>query len=105
MEYWTILESVVEERYKKYLAPSPVERFKLDFKDDDEASKEEYSKVKAIINEMLLKAIPKDLVIEALQKRYENPTRVRLMIMAKYQPGSKREKEALLKQIANPEAC
>jgi hypothetical protein len=105
MKYWTILESVVEERYKRYLASSPVERLKLDFKGDEEASKDEYSKVRAIISEMLLKAISKDLVIEAAQKRHEDPTKATLMIMVKYQPGSKREKEAFLQQTTSPEAC
>ena len=51
---------------------------------------------------MLLKAIPKDLVTEAV---HEDPMKVMLMIMVKYQPGSKKEKEALLQQITNPEAC
>ena len=46
------MESVVEERYKKYLASSPVDRFKLNFKDHEEASKDEYSKVRATINEV-----------------------------------------------------
>ena len=73
MKYWTILGSVVEERYNKYLASSPVERLKLDFKDDEEASEEEYSEVRAIVNEMLLKAIPKDLATEAVQKRHKDP--------------------------------
>ena len=41
---------------------------------------------------------------EAAQKRHEDPMKVTLMIMVKYQPGSKREKEALLQQITNPEA-
>ena len=60
MKYWAILESVVEERYKRYLASSPVERLKLGIKDDEETSKEEHSKEKAIIIDMLLKAIPKN---------------------------------------------
>ena len=78
------MADVVEERYKMYLASSPVERLKLNFKETEEASKDEYSKVKAIINEMLLKAIPKDLVTEAAQRRHDDPTKVTLMVMRKY---------------------
>lgn len=48
---------------------------------------------RAIINEMLLKAIPKDLVTEAVQKMHEDPMKAMLMIMVKYQPGGKKEKK------------
>ena len=50
-----------------------------------------------------MKAIPKDLMTEAVQKRYEDPDEVMLMIMVKYQLGNRKEK-ALLQQILNPEA-
>ena len=43
--------------------------------------------------EMILKAVPKDLATEAVQKRYEEPTDLMLMIMTKYQPGSRRKKK------------
>jgi hypothetical protein len=59
-----------------------------------ELDKEEYSKVKAVIKEMILKAIPKELADEVTQKRYENPAEIMLMIMVKYQPGTRKEKEA-----------
>jgi hypothetical protein len=59
--------------------------------------------VKAIITEMLLKAIPKDIATEAAQKRYNSPIEVTLSVMIKYQPGSRKEKEALLQQISCPE--
>ena len=104
-KYRTILESTVEEMYKRYLKSSPAERLRLNFKEDEEASKDEYSKVRAIVNEMLLKASPKDLVTEAVQKRLEGPMKVTLMIMVKYHLGSKKEKEALPKQITHPETC
>ena len=70
-----------------------------------ETSKDEYLKVKAIVVEMILKAIPTDLATEAVQKRYEEPIEVTMMIMAKYQPGSTSEKEALLQRITRPEVC
>ena len=59
---------------------------------DAELGKEEYSRVKAIIMEMILKSIPKELATEATQKRLEEPNEVTLTIMSKYQPGSKKEK-------------
>ena len=58
--------------------------------------------MKAIIREMLMKAIPKELAAEATQKRLENPAEIMLMIMVKYQPGTQKEKEALLRQIICP---
>ena len=61
----------------------------MDFKDEEEVNNEAYSKVKAIITEMVLKAIPKEVVTEAVQKRYDDPTKVTLLIMRKYQPGSR----------------
>ena len=54
---------------------------------------------------MLLKAAPKDLVTEAVQKRHDDPMKVMLMIMVKYQHGSRKERESLLQRITNPEAC
>ena len=59
-------------------------------------------KVKATIQEMIMKALPKELKTEAVQKRYSNPEAVMLMVMVKYKPGIRKEKEALLQQIQNP---
>ena len=52
-----------------------------------------------------MKALRKALMTEAVQKRYATPEAVMLMIMVKYQPGTRKEKEALLQQIQNPESC
>ena len=101
-KYWTRLEEVVEERYKKFLSSKPVEKLTLEFKEDDELSKEEYAKTKAVIQEMIMKALPKSLMTEAVQKRYSNPEAVMLMVIVKYQPGTRKEKEALLQQIQYP---
>jgi hypothetical protein len=101
-KYWTRLDDVVEERYKIYLMSKPVEKLTLEFKEDDELSKDEYTKVKSVIHEMIMKALPKGFRTEAVQKRYSDPEAIMLMIMIKYQPGSRREKEALLQQIQNP---
>jgi hypothetical protein len=38
--YWKIGEKIVEERYKKRLVLSPVEKINTDFKDYEEANKE-----------------------------------------------------------------
>ena len=104
-KYWTKLEKIVDERYKGFLKLTPTERLKLEPMKDPELCKEEYSKVKAIIMEMILKSIPLDLATEATQKRLEEPTELMLTIMTKYQPGSRKEKEMLLQQITNPEVC
>jgi hypothetical protein len=101
-KYWTRLDDVVEERYKIYLMSKPVEKLTLEFKEDDELSKDEYTKVKSVIQEMITKALPKGLRTEAVQKRYSDPEATMLMIMIKYQPGSRKEKEALLQQIQEP---
>ena len=61
--------------------------------------------MRAIITEMLLKAIPKDVATEAAQKRHNDPIKVMLLIVIKYQPGSRKEKETLLQQISCPEVC
>jgi hypothetical protein len=103
-KYWTRLEETVDERYKKFLRLSPIERLTIEPMKDPELGKEEYTRVKAIIMEMILKAIPVEVSKEATQKRLEDPTEVLLMIMTKYQPGSRKEKEMLLQQITNPEA-
>ena len=95
----------MKKRYKKFLSSKPVEKLTLEFKEDEELAKEEYSKVKATIQEMIMKALPKGLKTEAVQKRYATPEAVMLMIMVKYQPGTRKEKEALLQQIQNPESC
>ena len=71
---------------------SSVEKLNKEFKDHEEADKEEFSRVKAFITEMILKAIPKDVVTEAVQKRYNDPIQVMLLIMIKYLPGSRNER-------------
>ena len=57
--YWKIVERIVEERYRKRLISSPIEKINAQFKDDEEANKEELSRVKAVIHEMILKSTPK----------------------------------------------
>jgi hypothetical protein len=79
---------------------SPVERINTHFNDDDDANKEEFSRLKAIITEMLLKAIPQEIVTEAVQKRYDNPTKVTLLIMIKYQPGSQNKRKRSCSKLA-----
>ena len=69
-KYWMRLEDVVEERYKIYLMSKPVEKLTLEFKEDDKLSKDEYTKVKSVIQEMIMKALPKGLRTEAVQKRH-----------------------------------
>ena len=54
---------------------------------------------------MITKAIQKELMTEAAQKRHEDPAAIMLIITVKYQPGSRKEKEALLQQIQSPEVC
>ena len=44
---------------------------------------------------MIMKALPKGLITAAVQKRYSDPEAVMLMVMVKYQPGTRKEKEAL----------
>ena len=83
-KYWQRLEEVVEERYKKFLGSKPVEKLTLEFKEDEELEKDEYSKVEATIQEMIMKALPKGLKTEAVQKRCATPEAVMLMIMVKY---------------------
>ena len=56
--YWTLAEKIVDERYKEHLLLSPMEEISKEVKDHSEADKEEFSRVKAIIHEMILKAIP-----------------------------------------------
>jgi hypothetical protein len=83
---------------------SPVEKLNKEYKDHEEADKEEFARVKAIIHEMILKALPKEIVTEAIQKRYKDPIQVMLFLMIKYQPGSRKEREVILQQIGCPEA-
>jgi len=83
-KYWSRLDEVIDERYKEFLKMTPTERLKLEPMKDPELCKEGYSKVKAIIMEMILKSIPLDLATEAAQKRLEEPTELMLMIMTKY---------------------
>ena len=86
--YWTKLEEMVQEGYQKFLSSKPIDRINFKFPLNKDLDKEEYSKVKAVVKEMILKAIPKELTEEATQRRYESPEEIMLMIMVKYQPGS-----------------
>jgi hypothetical protein len=96
---------VVQERYQKYLEATPLMRLSMTFPEEDEESDENYAKVRSVITEMLLKAIPKDLASEIITKRFEDPMKILLVIMIKYQPGGRKERGALLQQITYPEAC
>ena len=103
-QYWLLDEKIVSERYKSHLLMTPIEKLTKEIKDHEEADKEVYAKIKSIIHEMILKAIPKEIATEATQKRFEEPINLMLLIMIKYQPGSRKEKEAILQQIGSPEA-
>ena len=92
-KYWIGLEEIVEERYKNFLSSKPVEKLTLKFKEYEELAKEEYSKVKATFQEMIMKALPKGLMTEAVQKRYANPEAALLMIMVKYQAEQEKKKK------------
>ena len=102
-KYWLLVEKIVSERYKSHLMMAPIEKLMKEVKDHEEADKEEYAKVKTIIHEIILKAIPKEIATEATQKRFEEPINLMLLIMIKYQPGSRKETEAILQQIGSPE--
>jgi hypothetical protein len=102
-EYWTLVKEIVNERYKEHLMLSPVEKLSKEFTDHAEAAIEDFARVKAIIHEKILKALPKEIVTEAIQKRYKDPIQVMLLIMIKYQPGSGKEREVILNQIGYPE--
>ena len=65
-KYWTLVEEIVNERYKEHLMLSPVEKLNKEFKDHEEADKEEFARVKVIIHEMILKALPKEIVTEVI---------------------------------------
>ena len=52
--YWTRLEEVIEEGYKKFLSSKSIDRVNFKLTKDEKLEKEEYSKVKATIREMLM---------------------------------------------------
>ena len=91
-KYWTLVEEIVNERYKDHLMLSPVEKLNKEFK-DHEADKEEFARVRAIIHEMILKALPKEIVTETIQKRYKHPIQAMLLIMIKHQSRSRKERQ------------
>ena len=65
----------------------------------------ELEKVRSVMTEMLLKAVPKTSANEAIAKRLENPLKILLPITIKYQPEGRREREAALSKITNPKGC
>jgi hypothetical protein len=104
-EFWTKGMEVVKLRYEDYLKATPIERLTLEFPAEDIEVNPVYENTRSTITEMILKAIPKDLASEATTKRLDNPLKILLLIMIKYQPGGRKEREAILKDITNPEAC
>ena len=103
--YWQRTLEVVQGRYNKHLESTPLGRLDMEYSEEPEEKAKEYTKVRSVIAEMLLKALPKDLSAEAITKRLEDPMKILLLVMIKYQPGGRREREALLNQITNPESC
>jgi hypothetical protein len=104
-EFWTKGKEVVQKRYEDHLKATPIERLSMEFPLEDIEVNPVYEKSRSTITEMLLKAIPKDLAAEAITKRLDNPLKILLLIMVKYQPGGRKEREAILNQITNPEVC
>ena len=102
--YWKSCVENTQGRYQKYLLSTPRERLELKFEEDELEASEEYQKVRNVITETLLKAIPKELANEAITKRFETPEKILLFIMTKYQPGGKKERESSLRMIIEPEA-
>jgi hypothetical protein len=103
--YWQRTLEVVQGRYKEHLEATPLGRLSMTYSEVPEEKAKEYGKVRTVVAEMLLKALPKDLSAEAITKRLEDPMKILLFVMIKYQPGGRREREALLNQITNPEYC
>ena len=79
--YWKTATKTVQERYQSYLEATPLKRLNMTFDEKEEETSEEFSKVRSVIAEMILKAIPKDLAAEAITKRYEEPMKILLMII------------------------
>ena len=104
-DYWTEALKLLDERYSKYLMATPLERLAMNFPEEDIEKNEVYAKVRLTITEMILRAIPKELASEAITKRLEDPLKILMFIIVKYQPGGRKEREAILSQITNPEAC
>jgi hypothetical protein len=96
---------VVGKRYQKHLEATPLERLQMEHAEEEIEVDVKYEKVRNVITEMLLRAIPKNLAAEAITKRLDNPLKITLLIVIKYQPGGRKEREAILTQITNPEAC
>ena len=96
---------VVQKRNKEHLEATPLGRLAMTYKEEPEEKATEYAKVRTVVAEMLLKALPKDLAAEAITKRLEDQMKILLFVMIKYQPGGRREQEALHNQITHPEVC
>ena len=104
-EFWTKSIEVVQERYQEHLKATPIQKLIMEFEAQDIEVNKDYEKLRSVVTEMLLKALPKSLAAEAITKRLDNPLKILLMILIKYQPGGRKEKEAILHQITNPEVC
>jgi len=104
-EFWKEGLELVSRRYQAYLEATPLQRLEMEHIEEEIEVDEKYAKVRSVLTEMLLKAIPKSISAEAITKRLENPLQILLLVIVKYQPGGRREREAVLSQITNPEVC
>lgn len=80
----------VEERYKKYLTSTPLERLELKHEKKEIEEEEKYERLSVVIFEMLLRALPSSIATEAIAKRMKDPTEVMLFVMIKYKPGGRK---------------
>ena len=96
---------VVSRRYQEHLEATPLKRLAMTCAEEPEEKATEFAKVRTVLADMLLKSMPKDLAAEAITKRLEDLMKILLAVMIKYQPLGRREREALLSQITQPEYC
>ena len=90
-QYWKRTIEVVNERYKIHQEATPLNKLTMTYEEVEEETDPRLSKVRSVITEMLLKALPKDLSAEAITKRLDDPMKILHFIMVKYQPGGRKE--------------
>ena len=67
-EFWKQGFELVGRRYQSYLEATPLERLEMEHIKEEIEVDDKYEKIRSVIAEMLLKAIPKSLAAEAIAR-------------------------------------
>ncbi|CAE7214156.1 GIP [Symbiodinium sp. CCMP2592] len=103
-EWWTEVRAVADERYKKWVTATPMEKLTLALPRDSKLEQGKYGRVNARAAGMILGALPAEVKSEMVTKKVTGSSlSLVFKLLTTYRPGGEQEKTLLLEQLTTPE--